>query len=423
MIQNGSAPRSDWRAMISLYAAMMAVGMGQSVVFAVLPMLGRELALHEMLWRLPFTELSLAPQEMAITALSALTALVFFMTSPFWGRKSDVWGRKPIIIIGLFGYTVGTLLFNAVAWMGLVGILGGGFLYALLLLGRAIHAALMSATHPASAAYMVDVTDIQQRAQGMAKLQAFNQLGVMLGPALAWFVAFSYLTPLYLQAGFAALVAVLVWRYLPNIEPHSQGGQRPRRMAYLDARYRLFIFIGFALYSLLGMVQQTLGFYFQDLLSLDGVAAAQWFSAAMIVSSGAMLFAQFVVVQRFRGPPMHLLYMGMPFSCLGYLLLALSGSLAMLLAAMALFGFGMGLTAPAYGASASMVVEPHEQGGLAGLLGSVAGLGFVAGPLIGGFLYRISPSYPYYCAAAIMGLIMAVMFLRARRAVVVKNCP
>ena len=83
MTETGSAPRSDWRAMISLYAAMMAVGMGQSVVFAVLPMLGRELALHEMLWQLPFTELTIAPKEMAITSLSALTALVFFMTSPY----------------------------------------------------------------------------------------------------------------------------------------------------------------------------------------------------------------------------------------------------------------------------------------------------------------------------------------------------
>ncbi|WP_286695693.1 MFS transporter [Spongiibacter sp. UBA1325] len=415
MTETGSAPRSDWRAMISLYAAMMAVGMGQSVVFAVLPMLGRELALHEMLWQLPFTELTIAPKEMAITSLSALTALVFFMTSPYWGRKSDVWGRKPIIIIGLFGYTIGTMLFNAVAWMGLVSILGGGLLYVLLMVSRGIHAALMSATHPASAAYMVDVTDISRRAQGMAKLQAFNQLGVMLGPALAWFVAFSYLTPLYLQAALAALVAILVWRYLPAIPAHSSGGKRPKRMAYFDPRYRLFIFIGFALYSLLGMVQQTLGFYFQDLLSLDGVAAAQWFSAAMIVSSGAMLFAQFVVVQRYNGSPMNLLFMGLPFSCAGYLLLALSDTLPMLLSAMGLFGFGMGLTGPAYGASASLVVEPHEQGGLAGLLGSVAGLGFVAGPLVGGFLYRIAPSYPYFCAAAVMALIIVVMVSRRRQ--------
>ena len=90
--------------MISLYAAMMAVGMGQSVVFAILPMLGRELALHEMIWQIPLLNIELAPKELAITSLSALTAFVFFIPSPFWGRKSDRWGRKPVIIIGLFGY-------------------------------------------------------------------------------------------------------------------------------------------------------------------------------------------------------------------------------------------------------------------------------------------------------------------------------
>ena len=46
--------------MISLYAAMMAVGMGQSVVFAILPMLGRELALHEMIWQIPLLNIELA---------------------------------------------------------------------------------------------------------------------------------------------------------------------------------------------------------------------------------------------------------------------------------------------------------------------------------------------------------------------------
>ena len=82
----------------------------------------------------------------------------------------------------------------------------------------------------------------------------------------------------------------------------------------------------------------------------------------------------------------------------------------MLYLAMALFGFGMGLTGPSFTATATMAVESHEQGGLAGLLGAIAGLGFMFGPLLGGALYRISPSYPYWCAAMVMSAVI-VLFM------------
>ena len=160
------------------------------------------------------------------------------------------------------------------------------------------------------------------------------------------------------------------------------------------------------------MVQQTLGFYFQDLLHIDGVRAAQVFSIAMVVSSAAMLIAQFVVVQRYIGPPMGLLRRGLPFICMGYGLLANVTTLPFLMLAMAIFGFGMALTASALAASATMVVSTEEQGGLAGLMGSTAGLGFMVGPLLGGSLYRISPTYPYWCAAAVMLSVIVFLFAR-----------
>src|SRR5690625_7829935 len=90
-------------------------------------------------------------------------------------------------MLGMVGYSVGTLLFNGVAWLGLAGLLGGGLLYGLLVLMRVVHASVMSATHPAASAYMVDITSVAQRTRGMGKLAAANQIGVMLGPALAWF--------------------------------------------------------------------------------------------------------------------------------------------------------------------------------------------------------------------------------------------
>ena len=94
---------------------------------------------------------------------------------------------------------------------------------------------------------------------------------------------------------------------------------------------------------------------------------------------------------------------------LSYLMLANANGQWMLFVAMGLFGFGMGLTGPSFTASATMAVESHEQGGLAGLLGAIAGLGFMIGPLVGGVLYRLAPSYPYWCAAIVMVTIILIL--------------
>lgn len=398
----------------ALYLAMMAVGMGQTVVFAIIPMLGRELALDKLVFQLPIVDITLAPKELTITSLSALAAVVFFFAAPFWGRLSDRVGRKPIIITGLLGYALGSMVFNFASYLGLAGILSGVALYFLLVISRGFHAMVMSGTHPGAAAYMVDITTVSGRTQGMGKLQAANQLGVMFGPVLAWFVSVSFLAPLFIQAVLATAAAILVCLWLPSIPPQPAADTRPRRMSYFDARYRLFIFVGFVLFSLIAMIQQTLGFYFQDTLSVDGVRSAQLFSVAMVVSSAMMIFAQLGVVQRFGGAPVTLLFAGMPFSLLSYLVLANADNLVMLLGGMALFGFGMGLTGPSFTACATLVVRAEEQGELAGMLGSIIGLGFVFGPLLGGALYSISPSYPYWAAALLIVVMMATLFMHWR---------
>ena len=120
-----------------LILALMATGMGQSLVFAILAPLGREVQLG----------------ELQITSIIAISALVFGVIAPRWGRFSDKVGRKPIIITGLVGYTVGTFLFTSVFYAGLSGVLSGTALYVVLLLARCSQSVVMSATNPASAAY------------------------------------------------------------------------------------------------------------------------------------------------------------------------------------------------------------------------------------------------------------------------------
>jgi MFS family permease len=119
-----------------------------------------------------------------------------------------------------------------------------------------------------------------------------------------------------------------------------------------------------------------------------------------------MLFSQLVLVQRMGFSPQTLLRIGLPLAGLAFAGLAVAASFAWLVTAMTLFGLGMGLAAPGYAAGATLRVEAHEQGSIAGLISAAPGLGFVMGPLLGAWLYAIGPSFPYWAAACVYAVLV-----------------
>ncbi|MFT6289068.1 MAG: MFS family permease, partial [Alcanivorax sp.] len=157
-----SSPQLSRHHLAILLLALMSIGIGQSLVFAILAPLGREVQLN----------------ELQITSIIASSALIFGVASTFWGRFSDRVGRKPVIIIGLVGYTVGTLIFTSVFYAGLLGVLSGLSLYFVALLVRCAQALIMSATSPACTAYAADHTNREHRTGAMAKLGTANSMGM-----------------------------------------------------------------------------------------------------------------------------------------------------------------------------------------------------------------------------------------------------
>ena len=386
----------------TLLFSLVCIGMGFTVLFPVLAPLGREIGLT----------------EIQITSIIAASSLTVFLSSPLWGRVSDVWGRKRVIMIGLFGFSAGTLLFNSVLYAGLSKALTGTALFVSLIVARMMHASVMSASMPASNAYMADITDPTTRTKGMGAAGAANNVGSILGPAVATFTMASLLMPLWVMAGVAFLNGLFVWRYLPEPPRHHQLGVRPARMKYTDPRILPFVIVGVMMFTGTALVQQTMGFRFQDILGLSGRETAQQFGFAMMLSAACSLIAQFAIVQRISVSPFTLLRLAMPLLIVAFTIMALANTQLMLSIAMMILGLGMGMAGPGFMAGASLAVSPQEQGSVAGVAGSCGPLGFTLGPLLGGALYQINGALPYAVAAAMYLVLFVAMRWIGRRVAV-----
>jgi MFS family permease len=384
-----------------LIMALMATGIGQSLVFAILAPLGREVQLG----------------ELQITSIIAISALVFGVAAPRWGRLSDRLGRKPMIITGLLGYTVGTLLFTSVFYAGLVGALGGNLLYVVLLLARCSQSAVMSATNPASTAYAADHTSREQRTKTMARLGTANSMGTILGPAVSGALAtFGLLAPLYFAAVMTSFAALLVWRQLPPTPQRDLTTRKTSvRLRYFDPRIVLFLTTAIGLFVGFSGIQQTLGFQLQDKLGLSGIETAQMTGAALMVSAGFTFLIQVTVMQRAKLAATTFIRLGLVSLMAGAAIIASFETFKVLAVGMALLGMGLGLCMPAISAGASLAVEPEEQGAAAGLVSSCPAIGFVAGPLCAGALYQIHGSLAPLFSAVVFFLVLVAVVIKDRR--------
>jgi MFS family permease len=369
------------------YAGVFAHGMGQSIVVAMLPSLGREIGLP----------------EIAIGGIISMSSLVFFIASRAWGRISDRWGRKPVILFGLWGYCIGTLLFTLLFGLGMYGVLGGTLLYGLILSTRMAQAAAMSATAPGTSAYIADTTTPVTRASGLGRLAAAGNMGSIIGPAFAGtLAALSLLLPLAFAALAAGAAAVLIHRLLPRARVLPGTHMPAARLRLRDRRFAAYLLLGFAVFSGFSIVQQTLAFRIQDTLLLDSRATAQTYGYTMIISATASLFAQTVVVQKLKSAPVVLLRAGMPLLLGAFVLLIWAATLPAFCVAMGLLGLGLGLCGPGFNAAISLAVSAREQGAAAGIATAIPALGFILGPVAGTGLYQVDPHYPYILTTLIL---------------------
>ena len=148
------------------------------------------------------------------------------------------------------------------------------------MVSRVLHASVMSATMPASSAYMADITNAATRTKGMGAVGAANNIGAILGPAIGGGLAvFSLLTPLWFTAVLVCITAFVVLFMLPDIPKQIHlAGPVSTRLRYTDPRITPYLGVGVLMFMGFAIVQQTMAFRFQDTLGLTGIETARTLS-------------------------------------------------------------------------------------------------------------------------------------------------
>jgi len=391
---------TNLRALRVLLVCLVCIGLGQSMLFAILPPAARALGIS------PFR----------ISTIFATSASIWVFVSPWWGRKSDVWGRRPVILIGLLGFGLSMALLATTIAFGAAGLLSAVAVYPLLIVSRCVFALIGSGTGPASQAYIADRTTTTDRAAGLALVSAAMGFGETIGPAMgAALATFGLVAPIYFTAALAVASAGVIWWRLPEDGPvRPAGSTAAPRLGYADSRVVPFLAVGASLQAVRATTVITLALFLQDTFVLTAEQAAQRAGTGFVALAAAGLFSQLVLVQRLRPTARTMIQTGVPLMVLAFALLVVGGSFVLHLVALGSLGLGLGLVRPGSAAGASLAVSAEEQGAVAGLLGGLAVLGNVFGPMLGTTLYSLSPRAPYALNGALMTCVLIFVLLNPR---------
>ena len=120
---------------------------------------------------LPLYALRLHAEPSTIGFLSAAFPVAQLAASPVWGRVSDRYGRRPVILVGLTASAVAYVIFGFADSLWL------------LFLSRFVQG-LGGGTTGVAQAYVADTMPANERAKALGWLSAATSLGVIVGPAL-----------------------------------------------------------------------------------------------------------------------------------------------------------------------------------------------------------------------------------------------
>ncbi|MEQ3651060.1 MFS transporter [Hyphomonas sp.] len=381
------------KAMIGI--AMVAMGAGMSINFVVVAPLARKAGLT----------------EIEVAGILTLSAAVYALLIPAWGRLADKFGRKRVMIFSLTAMGLTNMAFVFALNAALAGLVTGLTAFFTLVFVRIWFGLLSPGLQPAAMAAMTDATTPMTRAGGLGMLGACVSIGSILGPAGATVLApFGALMPIWGTIVLNLTVAVILALVLPATRKRPKTATRPTPLAVRDPRVFPHLVFLFSYFIGIGIVQQTLSWFIEDRYQFADTAGRSAGEAVVLHTgiafacfAAGMIVVQFGYVQPRRPDPRKILPLGLAIVAIGYVAADLFFPFWAVALSFLTVGGGAALAVPAANALGSLSVTREEQGAAAALLAAAPPSGFIFGPLIGATLYSFMPQLPLYVSAGLIG--------------------
>lgn len=360
---------------------------------------------------LPFYADQYGASPTVVGLLTASYAAAQLIGAPVLGRLSDRHGRRPVLLISIFGTFVGFLLLGVADPLGgfLAGLLPAGLVggdvaaaastitLVLLFISRVLDG-LTGGNISVAQAYITDITDEENRARGLGLIGAAFGLGFIIGPAAGGVLSAGgrYAVPAFFAAGVAFLNWIAVWFWLPesltdeikaqlakqkaqaifSVSELWQAMSRPRFGPLLHTR----LFYGLAFATFTGVF----ALYAQYRLDLDSTQTGYLLAYVGLLS----VLVQGVAIGRLtkRFAENRLILVSVAVLAISLLAWAFTPSVWLLLVVLAPLSFAAGILNTVINSAITKSVYAEEVGGALGISASIESLTRVIGPTAGGML-------------------------------------
>jgi multidrug resistance protein len=167
---------------------------------------------------LPYYATEYGASALTVGVLVSSFSVAQLALAPVWGRFSDRYGRRPMILAGL--------ALSAAAYV----VFGLAESVVVLLLSRVVQG-MGGGTIGVVQAYVADATAPEQRTRALGWLSAVTSFGAVVGPAFgsALDEAWGHQAPGLAAAGLATLTALFAWRFLRESKAMRAPGGLPAR--------------------------------------------------------------------------------------------------------------------------------------------------------------------------------------------------